>query len=289
MAYKKRPTKTKLVKKSNVLSDKERKMKESGLDKDLAKARLAEMKAIQKGIERYNDYDIYKIDPFFRDVQVYDDFLIVRLEKENFIKELDESNPDNIIIDAYIRQIDARVSTASQPEWVPTPFPYVERGVVVAVSPLLQQKYLELKSKMSLTDPEKAEKIHVLEPGDVIQIRANHSQWYKDHRYYIDKQSQAKDFVRNQTELRLSEFQNYFRLTDFEIETIMVNTNKKGFFEEDGYPDWWVDHEFHDKEIQKLYEESNRIQKEAETKTSELFNEVLTEMENMSDSSDKQQ
>lgn len=242
MASKKRPIKTVFKKGGSILTNAEKRMKEEVLDTSISKARLMQAKVAQLEIDRYNNVDIYKIDPFFKKVQLSGPWMIVRLKMENLIKYINEDNPENPIIDAWVRQIDGRQRTTDQPFWVPTPFPFIEEGVIVAISPAVQKEYHELKEKISAYDITLANSIVIPQVGDTVHIRANNSGWYKEHRYYTDKQKQCSDFVRNQMELRLNNFHNYFRLEDFELENVVLGNSKAlSFYEDESIPSWYTD------------------------------------------------
>lgn len=269
MAYKNRPTKTVFKKGGAVLTDAEKRIKQGVLDDKISKARLFEAKLAQLEIDKYNNVDLYKIDSFFKKIQLHGPWLIVRLKQENLIKYINEDNPDNPIIDAWVRQIDGRQRTTDQPYWVPTPFPFVEEGIVVAVAPEVQKHYYELQDELKKYNPELAKTIVIPEVGDTVHIRANTSQWYKDHRYYIDKQEQCMDFVRNQTELRLNKFEFYFRLEDFELENIYNNGSRsKCFYDDNDQPVWY------EQELNKYQEEINQLTEKVTMLTDEAKNEL---------------
>lgn len=189
------------------------------------------MKELQADIDKYNNEDIYKIDAFFKGIELAGKWIVVRMFHENLVKFIDESNPKDIQIDAWFRQIDARERNTDSPKWVPTPFPYTEQGVVVAISPKLIIDALAQRKVLEAYMPSMATELHIPKVGDVVSIKANQSQWFKEARYYTDKQAQCQDFVRNQTELRLGNFKHYFRLEEYDIEQWYKN-EKVGTFED---------------------------------------------------------
>lgn len=191
---------------------------------------LEALKVVQGKIDHYNNVEIYEIDSFFKDLQLSGEWIIVRLFYENLIKFIDESNPNDIQVDAWHRQIDVRQRTTDTPKWAPTPFPYTQRGVVVAVSPELKLRYLKLRKDLKEAGDETV--VHIPQVGDVVNIRAHESGWFKEHRYYPDKQLQCQDFVRNQVELRLNRFSHYFSLEHYDIESWETNPEKRGEFVE---------------------------------------------------------
>jgi len=220
------PTKSKLRRGSSAIKRSDRLAKASESSPSLSDEQLNLVKDQQERIDEYNQEEIHIIDPFFKTLQLGSQYLVIRLFKENYIKYIDESNPDDIQLDAWHRQIDARERTADVPKYVSTPFPYLEQGVITAISPELQLSYHKMKEEMAKYDKEAADSIDVPKVGDVIRIKARTSVWFKEHRYYIDKQTQCLDFVRNQTELRLNNFQHYFLMESHDIEGIVKETSE---------------------------------------------------------------
>lgn len=195
--------------------------------------KLEKLKAFQANIDKYNNEHIYQIDPDFINIKPTGDYIIARLFLEDFVKFVDDSNPDDIQVDAWHRQIDARMRATDKPHWVSTPFPYIHSGVIVAVSPELQLKYIRMRKELvdtGVSVEEAAELIHMPQVGDVINIRPFESAWFKERRWYKDKQAQCKDFVRNQEELRLNNFQHYFAFESYDLESFVLNTPKKGAY-----------------------------------------------------------
>lgn len=213
MAYTKIPT-TNKIRKNDAVS-----RRGNDTSASLGKEQLLGVKIIQEKIDLYNDCDIYKIDPFFKNYTLTNDFIIVRMFHENLIKFIDESNPEDVQLDAWFRQIDARERVTDVPKWVSTPFPYVEKGVIMAISPEVQLKYARLKKELNDAGLiEEADKIIIPKVGSVIEVRSYYnSTWYKENRFYLDKQAQCEDFVRNQNELRLNNFDHYFRMESYDL------------------------------------------------------------------------
>lgn len=218
MSLKTAPTKVKIKKPSNVVSinDRESHNHDSVNNKSIDQDTLNTIKHEQRMIDEYNE-SIVQIDSYFTKLQLHGQYLVVRLYRENFIKYIDESNPDDVKLDAYVRMIDGRERATDEPIWVFTPFPYIERGVICAVSPELVLRYAAINEQLRKNNlPE----IKIPEIGDFCNIRARTADWYKERRYYIDKQKQCQDFVRNQKELRLKNFEGYFLVEDHDLESI---------------------------------------------------------------------
>ena len=178
------------------------------------------IKAEQAAIDKYNN-EITDIDPFFKTLQLHGDYIVIRLKRENLIKSIDESNPDNVHIDAWVRQLDARERPTDAEKWIPTPFPFIEEGVICAISPKIQMEYLKISSELQkIANAHKP--VRVPSVGDKIYIRVRTVDWFKEKRYYIDKQKQCEDFVKNQREIRLNNFEGYFLIETHDLEAIEI-------------------------------------------------------------------
>lgn len=220
MSKLKSPSKTRLRRGAKNVRRSDKLAKATEATPELSKEMLNAIKLEQEKIDTYNNKEIYERDSFFDNIQLHGDFIVVRMFKENYIKFIDESNPDDIQVDAWHRQIDGRLKTSDPPKWVSTPFPYLEQGVIVSISPSLVLEYYKQKEELEKHDPKLAESFKIPKEGDVVRIKARNSGWFKENRYYIDKQEQCLDFVRDQTELRLSKFDHYFLLKEYDLESI---------------------------------------------------------------------
>jgi hypothetical protein len=143
--------------------------------------------------------------------------LVVQMFMENPVKAVIEQDGERMIIPG-ISQIDGRKRNTDAPNWIDTPFPLIDKGIIVAVSPWLQAHYYELKEKMGRFNPELAEKLVAPEVGDM--ILTNHFM-FKETRFYYDKQAKCNDFVRNQEEIRLDNFSYMFKISNYDIEAII--------------------------------------------------------------------
>lgn len=219
MSQKISPKKYKVKKTSNVPKFQDAVNGKDSTEQNRSREELIKaIKAEQAAIDAYNE-SIHEIDPFFNNIQLCGDYLIVRLKRENLIKYIDESDPDNIHIDAWVRQLDARDRPTDPDKWISTPFPYIEEGVICAISPSAQANYL--KTAKFFSDNTSTHKpIIIPNPGDKVYIRVRTVDWFKEKRYYIDKQKQCEDFVKNQRELRLNNFEGYFLIESYDLEAI---------------------------------------------------------------------
>lgn len=252
MAYNKIPTNNKIRKNDNVSR------RANDTSPTLAKEQMIGMKLIQQKIDIYNNCDIFKIDSFFKDYKLTNDFVVVRMFHENLIKFIDESNPDDVQLDAWFRQIDARERTTDVPKWVSTPFPYLEKGVVMAISPEVQLRYAKLKKDLEVAGlTEEAAEIVIPRVGNVVEVRSYYnSAWYKENRFYLDKQAQCEDFVRNQNELRLNNFDHYFRMEHYDLAGVYSLESGLWFYSDESEPMWYS-------EKKKIYaEQTAKLEKE---------------------------
>jgi hypothetical protein len=258
MANHKKPSRSKIRKKNTLVSKNKRDVKK--MTPDEIRRGILYHEYTQKDIDKYNNCDIYNINPFFRDQQLVDDTIIVRIFKEDWIKFKDVSNPDAPIYDCKFRQVDARERTSDRVQFINTPFPYLDKGVIVAISPTIKLKYEKMKKEMAEFDKEAAEQIKIPSVGDIIEIKTNGSSvWLKNNRYYIDKNDQCKDIVYSATDMQLAQFDHYYKFEYYDFVAIDDFNSKKGFFSDETIPDWYIkEKEYYDAEIEKMEKEMRK-------------------------------
>jgi hypothetical protein len=171
----------------------------------------------QLEIDNYNFEEVNLVDDYFKGISFVDSALIVRLHKENYIKEVSIMPNGVVIYDAWISQVDGRMNKAEREKWVDNPLPYVFSGVIVAISPLAQMEYV--KKKETLSD-ELKDSFKVPEVGDIVNL--DHFM-VADRRYYPNKQ--ARDFIKNPEEYRIVHFDGYVKIHPSLIEGIVVDKN----------------------------------------------------------------
>jgi hypothetical protein len=154
----------------------------------------------------------------FKKIQLDGQHLIIHMFMENVIKDVYTNEQGQTMIIPGISQIDGRKRTTDVPHYIDTPFPLIDKGVIMAISPYVQLYYYELKEKLAKYDKEKADAVIIPEVGDIVYT--NHF-LFKDSRYYPDKQAKTGDFVRNQEDINLSNFDFLFKVTTYEIESIV--------------------------------------------------------------------
>jgi hypothetical protein len=222
MSKKSRPTKTRLKKTSSYIDNKKR--------QESDETRKQQIDAVLQGqgaIDRWNTELIGKTG-WKKDVDLREHFkniqletgLVVQMYMENPIKSIgrDENSKKVIHLDWSIRQIDARERSTDKNKWVSTPFPVIDKGVIMAISPAVKIWYHEQKEKLAKYDPIAAQEMIIPEVGDTVYTKLFR---FKDTRYYVNKQEKCEDFVMNQTEIRLKHFQNLFLIDNFDIESIV--------------------------------------------------------------------
>lgn len=171
----------------------------------------------QLEIDNYNFEEVNVVDDYFKGISFVDSALIVRLHKENYIKEVSVMPNGVVIYDAWISQVDGRMNKAEREKWVDNPLPYVFSGVIVAISPLAQMEYV--KKKETLSD-ELKDSFKIPEVGDIVNL--DHFM-VADRRYYPNKQ--ARDFIKNPEEYRIVHFDGYVKIHPSLIEGIVVDKN----------------------------------------------------------------
>lgn len=158
----------------------------------------------------------------FENVQL-EDGLVIQMFMENPIKYIVRKEDGEIVhLDYNVRQIDNRMHTTDKPNWVPTPFPVIDKGVILAISPRTKLWYYEQKEKLAKYDPVAAEKMIIPSVGDVVYTKHF---MFKDKRYYTDKQKKCEDLLFSQTEVRLNEFDFLFLIENYDIESIVKKEN----------------------------------------------------------------
>jgi hypothetical protein len=216
-----RPSKTRLKKASSYIDNHKRMENE-----DTRREQLEAMLKGQSFVDVWNTTYVGKLGmddkdltEHFKHVQL-EDGLVIQMFMENPVKEIARNSETGEVVhlDYYIRQIDARVQITDKPHWVPTPFPVIDKGVIMAISPRTMLWYYEQQEKLAKYDKEAADKMVIPAVGDIVYTK--HFQ-FKDKRYYVDKQAKCKDLVKNQLELRLKEFDMLFLIDNYDIESIV--------------------------------------------------------------------
>ena len=183
-------------------------------------AELVKTENKQHDIDDYNFQEINIIDDYFKGISFVDSALIVRLHKENYIKQVDVLPNGTVLYDAWVSQVDGRMNKADREKWVDNPLPYVFSGVIVAISPLAQLEYV--KKKESLPE-ELKDQFKIPEVGDIVHL--DHFM-IADRRFYPNKQ--ARDFIKNPEEYRIVHFDGYVKIHPSLIEGIV--TDKEDFY-----------------------------------------------------------
>jgi hypothetical protein len=174
----------------------------------------------QLEIDNYNYQEINIIDDYFKGISLIDSALIIRLHKENYIKQVDILPNGTVLYDAWISQVDGRMTKADREKWVDNPLPYVFSGVIVAISPIAQLEYI--KKKEALPE-ELRDQFKIPEVGDIVNL--DHFM-VADRRFYLNKQ--ARDFIKNPEEYRIIHFEGYVKIHPSLIENIVID--KEDFY-----------------------------------------------------------
>jgi hypothetical protein len=155
----------------------------------------------------------------FDNIQL-EDGMVIQMYMENPIKEIARNSQTGEVVhlDYYIRQIDARKQQTDQPTWVPSPFPVISKAIIMAIAPRTKMWYHEQQEKLAKYDKKAAKDMIIPEVGDTIYTK---HMMFKDKRYYVNKQDQCKDMVKNQMEVRLKEFDFLFLIENYDIQSIV--------------------------------------------------------------------
>lgn len=177
-----------------------------------------EVEKRQELIDHYNFVECNQIDEFFNTVQLEGDAVIIKLHKENYIKSITEVGDNEVMYETWISQVDGRTSQTQSAKWIDNPLPYVNTGVIVAISPTAKYNLMEKVRKVHETNPELASTMKVLSPGDIVHLR--HID-YANTRFYTDKQ--RRDFIKNPEEYKIEHWQGYVIVHPSVIEAIVLD------------------------------------------------------------------
>lgn len=226
MAKMNKPEKSRIRKAKTSISNVQRNTESSVEEK---KRRIDEIIKAQEFVDDWNNNYVGKKDmegndltEHFSNLQL-ESGLIIQMFMENPLKKLVKTESGDVSsINFGLRQIDGRKRNTDAAKWVTTPFPVIDKGVIMAISPQVKVWFYETKEKLEKYNPEEAKKFIIPEVGDIVYT--GHFM-FKDNRYYIDKQAKCEDFVKNQEELRLVKFDFLFKITNYEIESIVKKEN----------------------------------------------------------------
>ena len=222
-----KPKAVKMRKAKNVTTNVKRNVESSVEER---KKKVAELFERQAFVDAWNNeyvgskgMDDKDLTEHFKNVQL-ESGIVVQMYMENPLKEVLKTEDDQIISVNYgIQQIDYRKKNTDTPMYGPTPFPLVDKGVIMAISPAVKLWYYEQKEKLNKYDPKAASELIIPEVGDVIYT--SHF-LFKEARYYVDKQAKCEDFVKSQDELRLNNFDMLFKITNYDVEAIVKVDDK---------------------------------------------------------------
>lgn len=181
------------------------------------------IEAKQAEIDNYNEA-CYEIPEVFNSLEVFGHNVIVKLFKENYIKNEIELPNGDTMYDAWIGQVEVqRMGKQGAPtQWIDSPLPYVFSGVVMAISPEVvfeQAKKLEaMKEFDKQNGTQYAANKSILKVGDTVQL-----QWFnlQQNRYYVDKQK--FDLIKNPEEFSVDNYEGYAKVHYTDIEAIIKN------------------------------------------------------------------
>lgn len=113
--------------------------------------------------------------------------------------------------------IDNRKHSTDKENWALNPIPTIWKGVVVGISDNVKLTIANRKKEMEDKGLDVSNYIS-LSVGDIVYL--NHFMT-KNMRFYIDKQEAIQDIVYSPTNYTLDNFEMLFKITEFEIESIV--------------------------------------------------------------------
>lgn len=186
-----------------------------------AEVQRTEVELRQEQIDNYNFVECNEIDDFFKTVQLEGDVVIIKLHKENFIKSVTEIPGGKAFYETWISQVDGRSSNTAPAKWIDNPLPYVNTGVIMAISPTAKYNNLERIRKVAETNPELASSMKELNVGDIVHLR--HID-YANTRFYTDKQ--RRDFIKNPEEYKIEHWKGYVIVHPSVIEAVVLDKDE---------------------------------------------------------------
>lgn len=198
---------------------------------ELALRNLQLMLEMQLDIHNYYNDNFYNktkenidIKEYFKNIKLYQSNLIVQMFRENMIHSINviDDKIDASSVIAGISQVDARTRTSDVDTYVPTPIPVLRKGIILAVSPELQEKYYNIKNNLSKFDQSAADNVHIPQVGDIITTTYFS---LAENRFYVDKNKQLMDYVKNPSNYNLHNFEYMFKINEYDIESIELNGN----------------------------------------------------------------
>ncbi len=169
-------------------------------------------------------YDNIDLKEYFKNIKLFQSNLIVQMFRENLIHSInvqgDQIDAQSVI--AGLSQVDARTRTSDVDNFVDTPIPILRKGIILAISSELQLKYYKMKEELLKYNPEIGESFHIPKVGDI--ITTNYFS-LSDNRYYVNKNAQLRDYVKNPSDYNLHNFEYMFKITEYDIESIESNSN----------------------------------------------------------------
>lgn len=184
----------------------------------------------QKLICKWNNEYVGKLDKkgnslsnFFNNIMLTKKSMIVQLYRENHIKDMLINKEGEVaIMQIGYQQIDNRKHSMEDLNYVDTPLPVINKGVIVAISPEMIKEYISLKNELIEYDnqhnTDTAKHAIIPRVGDIVYL-ADFK--LKDYRYYMNKQERVEDYIKSQTDVNLSNFDFLFKIEDYNIESIV--------------------------------------------------------------------
>lgn len=169
----------------------------------------------QQEIDDYNFKECMELDPKLSHTMLTGEDVVVRLHKENYIKSITSLAADETTYECWISQVDGRMRKTDPERWVDNPLPYINRGVIVYLSPQAKIFFKKIKKDLEAVDKNIAKTFKLPQVGDVVSL--DHFM-LADYRYYPNKQQ--RDFIRNPEEWRIVHWEGYVKIHPTQIEGV---------------------------------------------------------------------
>lgn len=170
----------------------------------------------QKSIDQYNFGTCNIIDNAFDNINFVGTDVIVRLHKENYIKAVEFYANGEPVYDAWISQVDGRMTQHAPANWVDNPLPYIFTGVIVAMSPSAKEYFNKQKEMMKDSSSYKIPTV-----GDLVNLEHF---MIADKRFYLNKQK--RDFIKNPTEYKIEHWEGYVKIHPGIIESVILDKDE---------------------------------------------------------------
>lgn len=188
---------------------------------ELKKEMNNESIVIQNKIDEYNFKEIFNINKFFEGLQLNGNDVIVRLFKENYIKDVIETGGLTPTFECNFTQVNVAKEMSGQQRWQDNPFPYITMGVIVCISKTLQSKQLNIKKELN----ENGIEYRPYKVGDIVMLDTQAIREPLRYMFYIDRNDKYRDYFKNAEEWSVQQYEGYIRIGESIIDGLWLKDN----------------------------------------------------------------